>query len=75
MDPRFQYFYDLVRLLNYFQVEQAVPPIYILENTYPGEQCTPTVMKASNLVQAFIGAPVIINGADLGAAAHRVRIF
>ena len=59
MDPRFKYFYDLVRLVNYFQAEQPTPPIYILENTYPREQCTPAVLKASNLVQAFIGAPVL----------------
>ena len=75
MDPRFQYFYDLVRLVNYFQAEQPTPPIYILENTYPGEKCTPAVIKASDLVQAFIGAPVLIDAADLGAAAHRVRLF
>ena len=37
MDPRFQYFYDLVRIINLFQREQAAPMIYILENTYPGE--------------------------------------
>ena len=49
--------------------------IYILENTYPGEQCTPAVTKASNLVQAFIGAPILVDAADLGAVAHRVRLF
>ena len=75
MDPRFKYFYDLVRLVNYFQAEQPTPPIYILENTYPGEKCTPAVIKASDLVQAFIGAPVLIDAAELGAAAHRVRLF
>ena len=37
MDPRFQYFYDLVRIINFFQREQAAPMIYILENTYPGD--------------------------------------
>ena len=75
MDPRFQYFYDLVRIINFFQLEQATPLIYILENTYPGEQCTAAVTKASNLVQAFIGAPVVVDAGDLGAATHRVRLF
>ena len=75
MDPRFKFFYDLVRIVNFFQREQASPMIYILENTYPGARVTPAVKKAGDLVQAFIGAPVIIDAADLGAAAHRVRLF
>ena len=49
--------------------------IYILENTYPGKKCTDAVRRASNLVEAFIGAPVVVDGANLGAAAHRVRLF
>ena len=75
MDPRFKFFYDLVRIVNFFQREQASPMIYILENTYPGARVTPAVKKAGDLVQAFIGASVIIDAADLGAAAHRVRLF
>ena len=31
--------------------------------------------KSGDLVQAFIGAPVVIDAADLGGAAHRVRMF
>ena len=61
MHPRFQYFYDLVRIVNFFLLMQATPFIYILEKTYPGEQCTPAVTKASNLVQAFIGAPILVD--------------
>ena len=75
LDPRFAYFYDMVRILNFFQREQTSPFIYILENTYPGEDCTPAVAKAGELVQAFLGAPVLVDGANLGAAAHRVRLF
>ena len=48
MDPRFTFFYDLVRIINFFQREQTSPLIYILENTYPGENCTPAVHKARN---------------------------
>ena len=33
MDPRFKYFYDLVRIINFFQRDKATPLIYILENT------------------------------------------
>ena len=75
MDPRFRFFYDLVRAVNFLQREQSAPLLYIVENTYPGEQCTDAVMKARDLVQAFIGAPVIVDGANLGGAAHRVRLF
>ena len=53
MDPRFRFFYDLVRITNFFQREQAIPPIYLLENTFPGETCTAAVQKASELVQSF----------------------
>ena len=75
MDPRLTYFYDLVRIINFFQQEQTSPMIYILENTYPGEHCPPAVGKARELVQAFLGAPILIDGADLGAPAHSVRLF
>ena len=62
-------------MINFFQTHQASPLIYILENTYPGERCTPAVQNAANLVESFIGAPVVVDAADLGAAAHRVRLF
>ena len=74
-DARFFYFYDLVRIINFFQQEQTTSPIYILENTYPGENCTTAVENAGKLVQAYLGAPVLVDGANLGAAAHRVRLF
>ena len=75
MDPRIRYFYDLVRIVNFFQREQASPIVYLLENTFLGERCTLAVQKANDLVQSFLGAPVLIDVADLGAAAHRVRLF
>ena len=75
MDPRFRFFYDLVRIVHFFQREEASPIVYLLENTFPGERCTLAVQKANGLVQSFLGAPVLIDAADLGAAAHRVRLF
>ena len=75
MDPRFRFFYDLVRIVNFFQREQATPIVYLLENTFPGERCTLAVQRANDLVQSFLGAPILIDAADLGAAAHRVRLF
>lgn len=46
-----------------------------MENTYPREENTAAVVKACQLVQSFIGAPVFIDASDLGAAAHRVRLL
>ena len=44
--------------------------VYILENTYPREQCTDAVRKAENLVHASTRAPVVVDRANLGAAAR-----
>ena len=74
-DLRFRFFYDLVRIINFFQRHQSSPLIYLLENTYPRENCTRAVQNAANLVQSFIGAPVVVDAADLGSAAHRVRLY
>ena len=71
-DSRFRFFYDLVRITNFFQREQTSPLLYLFENTWPGRNQTDAVRKASALVQSFIGAPVMANAAGLGAAAHRV---
>ena len=67
MDPRFRFFYDLVRIVNFFQRKRATPIVYLPENTFPGERCTPAVQRANDLVQSFLGAPVLIDAADLGA--------
>ena len=75
MDPRFTFFYDLVRIIKFSRREQTSPLVQILENTYPGENCTPAVNKAGDLVQALLGASILIDGANMGAAAHRVRLF
>lgn len=75
MDPHFKYFDDLVRIINFFQREQTSSTIDFLENIYVGEKCTDAFTKAVDLVLAFLGAPILVDGADLGVAAHRVRLF
>ena len=55
---------------------QTMSPIYCVENTWPG----PTgrkegVEKTANLIQAFIGAPIIVDATGLGSVAHRVRHY
>ena len=49
--------------------------IYILKNTYPGERFTTAVEKAQDLVQGFLGAPILLDAADMGSVAHRVRLY
>ena len=44
-------------------------------NIYPREVCTSEVTKVGKLVQTLLGEPTLIDGANLGAAAHRVRLF
>ena len=74
-DPRFAYFYDLLRITNWLQDEQPQGLVYVFENTHPGERQAPNVQKASEMVQSALGAPVITDAAGMGAATHRLRLF
>ena len=51
--------------------------VYLLENTYPGENINlnPHVKKAQHFVEAFLGPCVRLDSADMGSAAHRVRLY
>ena len=76
-DPRFRFFFDLVRIINFFQQHQQRPMVYLLENTYREEDINlnPHVKKAQHLVEAFLGPSVRLDSADMGSAAHRVRLY
>ena len=37
-DPRFRFFYDMVRVTNFLQWEQTSPLLYLFENTWSGSQ-------------------------------------
>ena len=65
----------MVNIITFFQEQQTSPMVYILENTYPGENCTRAVTEAAELVQGFSRTPILIDAADLGSAAHRVRLY
>ena len=73
-DRRFPTFLNLVKIINILQRMQTMAPIYCVENTWP----RPTgqkegVDKTADLIQAFIGAPILVDTAGLGSAAHRLR--
>ena len=75
-DSRFDCFLDMVKILNYLQKEQKPSPLYLFENTWPGLPGQyPKVDEAATLIESFLGAPVTIDAAGLGSAAHRVRLF
>ena len=68
---RFDGFLDMIRIVNYIQSEQLPAPLYLFENTYPGKPGQyPNVDKAAELIESFIGAPVVVDAAGLGSAAH-----
>ena len=74
-DPRFAYFYDLLRITNWLQDEQPQGLAYVFKNTHPGERQAPNVQKASEMVLSTLGAPVIADAGGMGAAAHKLRLF
>ena len=75
-DKRFPTFLNLVKIINVLQRVQTLPPIYCVENTWPGPGGrSEGVDKTADLIQAFIGAPVVIDAAGLGSAAHRLRHY
>ena len=66
-DDRFAPFRDMVKILNFLQTEQYPPPLYLFENTWPGKPGQyPNVDKAAKLIEAFLGAPVVIDTAGSG---------
>ena len=75
-DDRFPPFLDMVKIVNFFQLEQHPRPLYLFENTWPGKPGQyPKVDKAAEVVEAFLGAPVLVDAAGAGSTAHRVRLF
>ena len=75
-DERFLPFLDMIKILNFLQSEQHPSPLYLFENTWPGKPGQyPKNDKTFELIESFLGAPVVIDAAGLGSAAHRVRLF
>ena len=50
--------------------------LYLFENTYPGQPGQyPLVDDTAKMIESFLGAPITIDAAGTGSAAHRVRLF
>ena len=75
-DNRFLPLYDLIKIINYLQANQYPKPLYLLENTWPslpGEY--PLVDQAASVVEAFLGAPIVVDAAGTVSVSHRPRLF
>ena len=75
-DDRFKPFLDMIRIVNTLQRVQCMPPIYCFENTWPGPKGkNKMVDETTDMIQAFLGAPVIVDAAGIGSASHRLRYY
>ena len=75
-DDRFLPFLDMVKIINFLQANQEQQPLYLLENTWPGQPGQyPNIDKTASLIESFLGAPIRLDAAGLGSAAHRLRLF
>ena len=75
-DERFIPFLDMVRIVNFLQKNQLKKLLYLFENTYPGQPGQyPLIDETAKMIESFLGAPITIDAAGTGSAAHRVRLF
>ena len=75
-DRLFPTFLNLVKIINILQRMQTMSPIYCVENTWLGQPGRKEgVDKTADLIQAFIGAPIVVDATGLGSTAHRLRHY
>ena len=73
-DIRFDPFFSMVKIINILQAVQCMPPLYCLENTWPGLGVK-IIDDTADLIEMFLGIPLLIDAAGLGSAAHRLRHY
>ena len=74
-DERFMPFLDMIRIVNFLQINQLRTMLYLFENTYPGKPGQyPLVDDTAKMIESFLGAPITIDAAGTGSVAHRVRV-
>ena len=72
-DPRSALFWELLRLLKWWQRTQVTPVAYILENVPPLGSVSAQVQADAQEVCLHLGEPVTVDAAALGSYAHRLR--
>ncbi len=72
-DPRSTLFWELLRLLRWWQRTQVTPVAYIFENVPPLGMVSARVQEDAQEVCRHLGEPVAVDAAALGSYAHRFR--
>ena len=72
-DPRSALFWELLRLLRWWQRVQVTPVAYIFENVPPLGVINVQLQDAAAEVCLHLGEPVLVDAAALGSYAHRLR--
>ena len=72
-DPRSSLFWELLRLLRWWQRMQATPVGYILENVLPLGTVDPQAQANAQLVCRYLEKPVAVDAAALGSYTHRLQ--
>ena len=72
-DPRSNLFWELLRLLHWWQRNQITRVAYILENVPPLGDVGAQVHEDAKVVCQHLGQPIAIDAAALGSYAHRLR--
>ena len=72
-DPRSALFWELLRLLKWWQRLQATHVAYIFENVPPLGVVNAPLRNAAAEVCLHLGEPVLVDAAALGSYAHRLR--
>ena len=72
-DPRSALFWELLRLLRWWQCTQVTPVAYIFENVPPLGLVSAQIQDDAQEVCLHLGDPVTVDAAALGSYAHRLR--
>jgi site-specific DNA-cytosine methylase len=72
-DGRSSRFYDMVRIICYFQTSQRRPPGYIVENVPVVSSSRSRMLESMYKIHGILGVPVLIDAAAVGSRAHRPR--
>jgi site-specific DNA-cytosine methylase len=72
-DGRSSRFYDMVRVIRYFQTSQRRPPGYIVENVPVVSSSRSRTLESMYKIHGILGVPMLIDAAAVGSRAHRPR--
>ena len=74
-DPRSRLYVEIVRIIEILQQTQARPLGYLLENVFSGFDHRAKVIAAWKLIHQTFGECVMLDAAQFGSYAHRLRAY